>query len=77
MFTAAAGAAVQGLLVSLSARGLGSCWVGSTIFAPSTVRSVLHLHQEWAPMGAVAIGHPASPPAPRPDRGAGGMLVEI
>src|SRR5690606_1532501 len=29
MFTVAAGAAVQGLLVSLATRGLGSCWIGS------------------------------------------------
>ena len=35
MFTVAVGAAVQGLLVALAVRGVGSCWIGSTIFTES------------------------------------------
>ena len=38
MFTVAAGAAVQALLVALAVRGVGSCWIGSTIFAADLVR---------------------------------------
>ena len=41
MFTVAAGGAVNALLLALSARGIGSCWIGSTIFAADTVREVL------------------------------------
>ncbi|MGV9857179.1 coenzyme F420-0:L-glutamate ligase [Gordonia sp. NPDC003425] len=59
MFTVAAGGAVASLLVALSVRGLGSCWVGSTIFAPATVTRVLDVDPRWEPLGAVAIGHPA------------------
>lgn len=66
MFTVATGAAVQGLLVALSVRGVGSCWVGSTIFAPDVVRSTLDLAADWEPLGAVAIGYPAEPLTPRP-----------
>ena len=68
MCTAAAGAAVQGLLVALAAEGLGSCWIGSTLLRPDLVRAELTLPPDWRPLGAIAIGHPAQPLQPRPAR---------
>ena len=60
MFTVAVGAAVQALLVALAVRGLGSCWIGSTIFAADLVRSELELPPDWEPLGAIAIGYPVA-----------------
>ncbi|MFD4293006.1 coenzyme F420-0:L-glutamate ligase [Rhodococcus sp. NPDC058505] len=77
MFTVAAGAAVQGLLVALATRGVGSCWIGSTIFAPGVVRAELGLAPDWAPLGSVAIGHPAEPLSPREPVVPGDLLVEL
>ncbi|MGA7055593.1 MAG: coenzyme F420-0:L-glutamate ligase [Mycobacterium sp.] len=59
MFTVAVGAAVQALLVALAVRGVGSCWIGSTIFAADLVRTELRLPADWEPLGAIAIGYAA------------------
>lgn len=75
MFTVAVGAAVQGLLVALAVRGVGSCWIGSTIFTPALVRDALGLPQDWEPLGAVAIGYPLEPPEPRDPAPVGDLLV--
>ncbi|MBB3035624.1 coenzyme F420-0:L-glutamate ligase [Hoyosella altamirensis] len=77
MFTVAVGAAVQGLLVALAVRGIGSCWVGSTIFAPTVVRSELGLNSDWMPLGAIALGHPSSPLSVRPPRETDELVWEL
>lgn len=77
MFTVAVGAAVQGLLVGLAVREVGSCWIGSTIFAPEVVRTALELPADWHPLGAIAIGHPADPLRPRPPAAINDRLVEL
>jgi coenzyme F420-0:L-glutamate ligase/coenzyme F420-1:gamma-L-glutamate ligase len=76
MFTVAVGAAVQGLLVALAVRGVGSCWIGSTIFAPEEVRDELDLSAEWEPLGAIAIGYPEEPLSPREPAPLSGLLIE-
>ncbi|MGP4055491.1 coenzyme F420-0:L-glutamate ligase [Mycobacterium sp. 4D054] len=75
MFTVAAGAAVQGLLVALAARSVGSCWIGSTIFTPDLVRADLDLPDDWEPLGAIAIGYPVEPLTPRPPVSTDTLLV--
>jgi coenzyme F420-0:L-glutamate ligase/coenzyme F420-1:gamma-L-glutamate ligase len=75
LFVASAGAAIQNLLVALSGEGLGSAWVSSTMFCREVARAALELPEAWEPMGAVAVGHPASAPAPRAGREAEGFVV--
>ena len=78
MFTVAVGAAVQALLVALAVRGVGSCWIGSTIFAADLVRDELALPADWEPLGAIAIGYPqkgSMPSGPRDPVDADGLLV--
>jgi len=75
MFTVAVGAAVQALLVALAVRGLGSCWIGSTIFAADLVRAELELPADWEPLGAIAVGYPAEPAGLRDPPAIADLLV--
>lgn len=49
-------AATQNILLSATALGLGSCWVGA--FDEFTVRELLFIGPSWLPIAIVPIGYP-------------------
>jgi coenzyme F420-0:L-glutamate ligase / coenzyme F420-1:gamma-L-glutamate ligase len=44
------------------------------MFCRDVVRDVLALPEDWDPMGAVAVGHPAAEPPARGARDAGAFI---
>lgn len=66
---------MQALLVALAVRGLGSCWIGSTIFAADLVRAELRLPADWEPLGAIAIGYASEAAGLRDPADTGDLLI--
>ena len=63
------GAAIQSLLLTAHARGLGAYWMCAPVFCPEVVVAALNLDQAWRPQAFILVGHPAEdlPPHGRTD----------
>lgn len=67
MFLAAAGASIQNLMLALSAQGVASCWLSTSIFCSEEAAGALGLDAGWQAVGCVVAGYPtAEPPARDP-----------
>ena len=66
MFLLSAGAAIQNLLLGLSAQNVASSWISSTLFCQEETREVLGLGDEWVALGTVAAGPMPKGGASRP-----------
>ena len=56
MFLLSGGAAIQNLLLALSAQGFASCWISSTLFCQEESRAALGMSEDWFALGTVAAG---------------------
>ena len=59
-------AAVQNLLLTAKANGLGSCWIGA--FDEARAAEVVGAPRGVRPVAIVPVGYPAEGPLPRPRR---------
>ena len=75
LFMVAGGAAVQNMMIRLADEGLGSAWISSTMFTPQIVRDHFGWGTGATTLGAVAVGHPATPPQDRPPRSASDYVI--
>ena len=65
MATQSLAAAIQNLLLSASAIGLGACWHCAPLFCPDVVRRAVSISDAWFPQALVTLGYPdEDPPAP-------------
>jgi coenzyme F420-0:L-glutamate ligase/coenzyme F420-1:gamma-L-glutamate ligase len=56
MFLLSGGAAIQNLLLALSAQHFASCWISSSIFCREEAREALGMDEGWLALGTVACG---------------------
>jgi dehydro coenzyme F420 reductase / coenzyme F420-0:L-glutamate ligase / coenzyme F420-1:gamma-L-glutamate ligase len=56
MFILSGGAAIQNLLVALSAQSVASSWISSTLFCQEETRGALGLDEEWFALGTIGAG---------------------
>lgn len=66
LFAHSVGAALQTLMLSLAADGIGSCWISAPVFCGATVRSQLGLEEKVEPQALVLAGYPSPDYRPRP-----------
>lgn len=66
-------AAVQNILLTATAFGLGSCWVGS--FDEARVKEILGLEPNFKPIALLPIGYPAAEPMEIPRRSVEEMIL--
>jgi F420 biosynthesis protein FbiB-like protein len=64
----ALGAALQNMMLTAHAHGLGSAWMCAPLFCPDTVRSALELPDSWIPHALLTLGYAAreTPAGARP-----------
>ena len=52
--------AVQNLLLTAHAEGLGACWMCAPLFCPDVVKDALDLPNDWESQALITLGYPAN-----------------
>lgn len=68
-------AAIQNILLSIHAEGLGGCWCCAPLFCQDVVRDILGLPDELLPQALITIGVPAEAPEPPQRRSIEEVLI--
>ena len=58
------GAAIQNVLLTAKAHGLGACWFGAPVFCKEAVRKILKIPEYVEPQALITMGYPAEKPRP-------------
>jgi len=61
MGTQSVAMAVQNLLLTAHAEGLGACWMCAPLFCGDAVRQALDLPADWEPQALITLGRPDDP----------------
>jgi coenzyme F420-0:L-glutamate ligase / coenzyme F420-1:gamma-L-glutamate ligase len=69
------GCAIQNLLLTAYAHGLGAGWMCAPLFCPDIVRQALDLQAEYLPHALLPVGYVASEPPRRPRKPVEELLV--
>lgn len=59
------GAALQNLMLALTAEGIGTLWRCAPLFCPETARAALELPADWVPRALILAGYPDGAPPPK------------
>ncbi|MEM2647957.1 MAG: nitroreductase family protein [Candidatus Bathyarchaeia archaeon] len=73
MATQSLAAAIQNILLTAHAEGLGACWFCAPLFCQKTVRRILRMPSDVEPQALITVGYPAEGPEPPPRK----LLKEI
>lgn len=73
--TMSIGAAIQNMLLCAASRGLGTLWIGNTVYAHKEITQLYHTKEQLA--AAVAIGYADEEPEGRPKYSLGEIVQGI
>lgn len=59
------GAALQNMMLALTAEGIGTLWRCAPLFCPETARAALELPADWVPRALILAGYPDGGPPPK------------